>query len=170
MNRTQYTLVDELVSSGHMTKIIFTSAFPPMIYGIGSYTKYLVDSLYEKSCYCWITTFDPYTCEFPIMIWEIHNIRMKKTASLLAITMITAMIMWTVPSVQAITYSSYATDLTGCWKVWLTVDTTARTLEVKWAEPFLGLSYWPFGSYIHVWDDDGHIYWVWCSSTLSHNW
>ena len=84
---------------------------------------------------------------------------MKKTASLLAITMITAMIMLTVPSVQAITYSSYATDLTGCWKVWLTVDTTARTLEVKWAKPFLGLSYWPFGSYIHVWDDDGHIYW-----------
>ncbi len=67
MNRPQYTLVDELVSSGHMTKIIFTSAFPPMIHGIGSYTKYLVDSLYEKSCDCGIISFDPYTCEFPIM-------------------------------------------------------------------------------------------------------
>ena len=50
-----------------MTKIIFMSAFPPMIYGIGSYTKYLVDSLYDKGCDCGIISFDPFACEFPIM-------------------------------------------------------------------------------------------------------
>ncbi|MCK4688530.1 MAG: hypothetical protein KAT66_10400, partial [Candidatus Lokiarchaeota archaeon] len=50
-----------------MTKIIFLSGFPPMIHGIGSYTKYLVDVLYEKGCDCGIISFDPYACEFPIM-------------------------------------------------------------------------------------------------------
>ena len=50
-----------------MTKIIFMSVFPPMIHGIGSYTKYLVDSLYKKGCDCGIISFDPYSCEFPIM-------------------------------------------------------------------------------------------------------
>jgi len=50
-----------------MTKIIFMSAFPPMIHGIGSYTKYLLDSLYKKGCDCGIISFDPSTCEFPIM-------------------------------------------------------------------------------------------------------
>ncbi|MHA2010188.1 MAG: hypothetical protein ACXACO_21080 [Promethearchaeota archaeon] len=50
-----------------MTKIIFMSAFPPMIHGIGSYTKYLMDALYEKGCDCAIISFDPYACEFPIM-------------------------------------------------------------------------------------------------------
>ena len=50
-----------------MTKIIFMSAFPPMIHGIGSYTKYLLDSLYEKGCDCGIISFDPYACEFPLM-------------------------------------------------------------------------------------------------------
>ncbi|TKJ23478.1 MAG: hypothetical protein CEE42_11960 [Promethearchaeota archaeon Loki_b31] len=50
-----------------MTKIIFMSAFPPMIHGIGSYTKYLVDALYKKGCECGIISFDPYACEFPIM-------------------------------------------------------------------------------------------------------
>lgn len=93
---------------------------------------------------------------------------MKKTPSLLAITMITAMILLTVPSVQAITYSSHATDATGCWHVWVTVDTTAETLKVEWAEqPFLVLGYWFFGSYIHVWDGDGHIYW-WDAPLLHH--
>ena len=50
-----------------MTKIIFMSAFPPMIHGIGSYTKYLMDALYEKGCDCGIISFDPYACEFPIV-------------------------------------------------------------------------------------------------------
>ena len=50
-----------------MTKIIFTSAFPPMIHGIGSYTKYLVDSLYEKGCSSGIISFALNTCEFSIM-------------------------------------------------------------------------------------------------------
>ena len=50
-----------------MTKIIFMSAFPPMIHGIGSYTKYLVDAMCEKDCDCAIISFDPYTCKFPIM-------------------------------------------------------------------------------------------------------
>lgn len=50
-----------------MTKIIFMSAFPPMIHGIGSYTKYLVDALYKKGCECGVISFDPYACEFPIM-------------------------------------------------------------------------------------------------------
>ena len=53
--------------SSSMTKIIFMSAFPPMIHGIGSYTKYLVDSLYDKGCDCGIISFDPFACEFPIM-------------------------------------------------------------------------------------------------------
>ena len=50
-----------------MTKIIFLSGFPPMIHGIGSYTKYLADVLYEKGCDCGIISFDSSTCEFPIM-------------------------------------------------------------------------------------------------------
>jgi len=50
-----------------MTKIIFLSGFPPMIHGIGSYTKYLADVLYEKGCDCGIISFDPNTCEFPLM-------------------------------------------------------------------------------------------------------
>ncbi|KKM22851.1 hypothetical protein LCGC14_1621140 [marine sediment metagenome] len=48
-----------------MTKIILISAFPPMIHGIGSYTKYLSDTLYKKGCDCGIISFDPYACEFP---------------------------------------------------------------------------------------------------------
>ena len=43
------------------------SAFPPMIHGIGSYTKYLVDAMCEKDCDCGIISFDPYACQFPIM-------------------------------------------------------------------------------------------------------
>lgn len=43
------------------------SAFPPMIHGIGSYNKYLADSLYDKGCDCGIISFDPFTCEIPIM-------------------------------------------------------------------------------------------------------
>ena len=50
-----------------MTKIIFMSAFPPMIHGIGSYTKYLVDAMCEKDCDCGIISFDPYACNFPII-------------------------------------------------------------------------------------------------------
>ena len=50
-----------------MTKIIFISAFPPMIHGIGSYTKYLSDALYKKGCDCGIISFDPNACDFPIM-------------------------------------------------------------------------------------------------------
>ncbi len=50
-----------------MTKIIFLSGFPPMIHGIGSYTKYLVDAMCEKDCDCGIISFDPYACKFPIM-------------------------------------------------------------------------------------------------------
>jgi len=72
--------------------------------------------------------------------------------------MITAMIMLTVPSVEARVWSAHA-DYLSLWHVDIIVDTDADTLKVKWAEPFLGLSYWPFGSYIHVWDDYGHIYW-----------
>jgi len=66
-----------------------------------------------------------------------------------------------VPSVQATVYSAHAEDWTGNWDVWLTVDTSADTLTVKWNAEDWGLKYWYLGgSYIHVWDDLSQIYWV----------
>lgn len=50
-----------------MTKIVFMSAFPPMMHGIGSYTKYLIDFLYKRGNDCGIISFNPYTCEFPMV-------------------------------------------------------------------------------------------------------
>ena len=83
---------------------------------------------------------------------------MNKTTSLLAISMLTAMLLLTVPPVQAVTYSAHTIDLTGLWHVWITVDTTRGTLRVEWAEPCIPFGYYPFGSYIHMGDP---LFWLW---------
>gem|GEM_PF-5227243 len=59
------------------------------------------------------------------------------------------------------------------WEVWLVVDTDKVSLTLGWnAEDWfyspLGDGYY-FGSYIHVWDDNGNkIYWLDMGLTLAH--
>lgn len=68
--------------------------------------------------------------------------------------------MLTVSPVQAKVYSADAYYV-NC-HVEIIVDTTADTLKVKWDDRNFGemLDYYYWGSYIHIWDDDGQIYWL----------
>jgi hypothetical protein len=95
---------------------------------------------------------------------------MRKSVLLLASLALAALSLTTLmtPAVQAAVYSDYARQddyyfwfIHNYWELWLKVDTNADTLWIKWnAEDwFWGGHYFYFGSYIHVWDDDGKIYW-----------
>lgn len=84
---------------------------------------------------------------------------LKKKVLLSAITILIVLAMLTVPPVQATVYSAHADNLNCHMDV--IVDTTANTLKVKWWDENPGglLHYYYFGSYIHIWDDYGQIYW-----------
>jgi len=74
--------------------------------------------------------------------------------------MLTVLAMVTAPSVQARVYSAHADNL-NC-HMDIIVDSFADTLNVKWWDDNVGelMHYWYWGgSYIHIWDDDGQIYW-----------
>jgi hypothetical protein len=75
---------------------------------------------------------------------------------LLSAIAITVLVL-TVRPAQATVYSAHSEYVSR--QVWLTVDTTADTLWFKWSAPEWGIQYYYWGSYIHVWDDYGRIYW-----------
>jgi len=84
---------------------------------------------------------------------------LKKKVLLSAITMLTVLAMLTVsvPSVEAKVWSAHGDNLNCHMDV--IVDTTAGTLKVKWWDVNAGMDYFYWGSYIHIWDDNGQIYW-----------
>jgi hypothetical protein len=87
------------------------------------------------------------------------KVELKKKVLLSTITILTVLAMLTVSPVQATVYSAEAYNV-NC-HVKIIVDTTADTLKVEWDDSNWGemLDYFYWGSYIHIWDDDGQIYW-----------
>lgn len=94
--------------------------------------------------------------------------RMKKSVLLpISLALAALCLMSLMTPTQAAVYSDYDKKddyyfwfIHNWWELWLKIDTDANTLWIKWnAEDwYWGRSYY-IGSYIHVWDDDGKIYW-----------
>lgn len=88
----------------------------------------------------------------------------RRSVLLSAIAAIAMLTVLTVHPVQATVYSAhekYQMYYNGVWDVYLTVDTSADTLKLKWTSTCV-FGFWYCFSYIHVWDDYGRIYWLDC--------
>jgi hypothetical protein len=89
----------------------------------------------------------------------VKKVGLRRNVLLSTIVMLTVLVL-TVHPVQATVYSAHAEDWSGLWDVYLTADTSAHTLKLKWTAPAYPPPYY-WGSYIHVWDDLGNtIYWI----------